>query len=117
VDLVRDFLDKPVIDRNGRELGRVDSIVLEAGPDGAPAVSAIEIGPSVLASRVLPALGRVVRALEYVFGVEVNRPVRIPLDQVLGINDHVKVDVAFGETAASVIEQRLRKWVRSIPGA
>jgi sporulation protein YlmC with PRC-barrel domain len=117
VHLVRDLLDKAVVDRNGRELGRVDSIVLEAGPGSAPTVSAIEIGPSVLAWRVLPAFGRWVRALEYAFGVAADRPVRIPLAKVLGVNEHVKVDLAFGETAASVIEQRLRRWVRSIPGA
>ena len=28
MDLVRDMLDKKVVDRNGREMGRVDSIVL-----------------------------------------------------------------------------------------
>ena len=29
MDLVRDLLDKLVVDRNGREMGRVDGIVLD----------------------------------------------------------------------------------------
>ena len=115
--LVRDLLDKAVVDRNGRELGRVDSVILEVAAGGAPVVSAIQIGPSVLAARVRPILGRCVRALEYVFDIEANRPVWIPFEQILGVHGHIKVDLAFGESAASAVEERLRRWVRVIPGA
>ena len=54
MDLVRDLLDKKVVDRNGREIGRVDSVVLENGRHGPVRVSAIEIGPAVLAYRPVP---------------------------------------------------------------
>jgi len=117
MDLIRDLLDKKVVDRNGREVGRVDSVVLHVRPGAAPRVEAIELGPEVLAGRVHPILGRWVAALELAFGVAEGRPVRIPFASVLDIHDHVKIDAAVGDTAAADIERRLRRWVASIPGS
>ena len=117
MDLIRDVLDKKVVDRNGREMGRVDTIVLEIRQGAAPLVTALETGPAVLAYRVRPIFGRWAAALEHAFDVDEGRPVRIPFGQVLDVADHVKVDLAFGETAAAAVEQRLRRWVSSIPGS
>jgi sporulation protein YlmC with PRC-barrel domain len=117
VDLVRDLLDKRVVDRNGREMGRVDSLILEAREGAPPRLAAIELGPAVLANRVHRLLGRWAAALEHGFGVDEGRPLRIPVAAVLEIQDHVKVDLAFGETSAATVEQRLRRWIRSIPGS
>jgi sporulation protein YlmC with PRC-barrel domain len=115
MDLVRDLLDKLVVDRHGRELGRVDRVVLDV--DGRSArVVAIEVGPSALAARLSPALGSLVEGIEHALALEQPRPMRIPLSDVLSIGDHVKADVAFGETPASGIERRLRRLVRAIPG-
>jgi len=115
MDLVRDLLDKKVVDRNGREMGRVDAVVLRIRDRAAPQVAALELGPAVLAYRVRPLLGRWVAALEYALHLEEGRPVRIAAAHVLDMHDHVKVDVAFGDTAAATLEQRLRRWVGSIP--
>src|SRR5215210_186998 len=117
MDLVRDMLDKKVVDRNGREVGRVDSIILRVDAAQAPSVLAIELGPAVLAARVKPLFGRWVAALEHGFAVDEGRPVRIPSKAILHVQNHVKVDLAFGETPAATIEQRLRRWVASIPGS
>jgi hypothetical protein len=116
MDLIRDVLDKRVVDRNGREMGRVDGIVLEQRPGTAPLVAAIRIGPSVLGNRIHPAIGRWVAALEYGFGIHEGRPVRLPIS-ALEIAADIKTDVAIGETAAGVVEQRLRKWIGKLPGA
>jgi sporulation protein YlmC with PRC-barrel domain len=117
MNLVRDVLDKRVVDRNGRDMGRVDAVVLDLRKNAPPRVSAIEIGPSVLASRIRPVLGRWVAALEYAFGVDEGRPLRIAFRDVIDITDFVKVDRAFGETSAATVEQRLRRWVGGIPGS
>lgn len=114
MDLVHDLLDKKVIDRNGRDMGRVDSIVLEIRDGAPPRIAGIEVGPAVLAERLHPVLGRWIAALEHGF-VDEGRPVRIPYSAILDIQDHVKVDLAFGETAAATVEQRLRRWVGSLP--
>jgi sporulation protein YlmC with PRC-barrel domain len=115
MDLVRDLLDKRVVDRHGREMGRVDRLVLECGEHSAPRVVAFQIGPDALAGRVAPWFGRLVSGVERVFKVDEGRPVRIALADVLSIEDDVKVDVAFGETAAATIERALRRWVGSLP--
>ena len=117
LDLIRDVLDKEVVDRHGREMGRVDSIVVELGPNAPPRVTAIELGPAVLAYRVRPIFGRLMSALEHALGIDAGRPLRIPFGDILSIHDHVKVDRAFGETVAAALERRLRPWVSSIPGS
>ena len=117
MDLIRDLLDKKVVDRHGREIGRVDSVVLDMRPNGPPRVVAIEVGPAILAYRVWPLLGRWVEALEHAFGVDEGRPFRIPMTRVIDVLDHVKVDFAFGETPAATVETRLRQWLGVIPGS
>ena|SRR5215218_1868433 len=117
MDLVHDFLDKPVVDRNGREMGRVDTLVLSLRLDAQPRVVAFAIGPAVAAYRVRPIFGRWAAALEHAFAVDEGRPLRLGIADILGIHEHVKVDVAFGETSAATVEKRLRRWVGSIPGS
>src|SRR3954469_20682967 len=107
MDLVRDLLDKKVVDRNGREMGRVDSIILRVDAAERPSVLALELGPALLAARVRPSVGRWMAAIEHGLGVREGRPLRIPLKDVLHVHNHVKIDMAFGETPAATIEQRL----------
>lgn len=117
IELIHDMLDKEVVDRHGREMGRVDSIVVALRPSRPPEVTAIEIGPAVLAYRVRPILGRIMSGVEHVLGIDEGRPLRIAFGDILGIHSHVKVDRAFGETVAAALEQRLRAWVGALPGS
>jgi sporulation protein YlmC with PRC-barrel domain len=117
MDLVHDVLDKKIVDRNGRETGRVDSIVLEIRQGAPPRVTALEVGPAVLAYRIRPALGRIVSGIEHAFGIDEGRPLRIPVGKILDVSDHVKVDLAAGQTSAATVEHYLRKWVGRIPGS
>lgn len=117
IDLIHDLLDKEVVDRHGRALGRADSIVIALRPNRPPEVTAIEIGPAVLAYRVRPFLGRLMSGVEHVLGIDEGRPLRIPFSDILGLQKHIKVDRAFGETVAARLEQRLRAWISAIPGS
>ena len=115
MDLVRDLLDKAIVDRNGRDMGRVDSVVLEIRA-GAPArVTAVEIGPAVLAYRIAPMLGRIIAGLEHAFGMDEDRPLRIPIGKILDITEHVKVDFTVGQTSAATVERYMRGWVSRLP--
>jgi sporulation protein YlmC with PRC-barrel domain len=116
VHLIRDLLDKAVVDRNGREMGRVDRVVLERR-NGEPRVTAIVIGASALADRLDHTLGRWVMGLLHGLGVADGQPVRIHVSQILAVTDAVKVDVAFGDTPAANLERSLRGLIRRIPGA
>jgi hypothetical protein len=117
MELVRDLLDKRISDRNHREMGRVDRVILRLRPGAPPRVIALEVGPAVLAARLHPVLGRWVAALERACGVGEGRPLRIEMGDVIHVHDHVTVDKAFGETAAATVERRLRRLMAFIPGA
>lgn len=112
--LVRDVLDKAIVDRNGRPMGRADNILLECRKGAPPRVSAIELGPSVLGARLHPRLGRWLAALEYALGIDAGRPVRIAFDRVLQITHAIKVDLTITETAAGTVEDRVRRWIGRI---
>jgi sporulation protein YlmC with PRC-barrel domain len=115
--LARDLADKRVVDRNNRDVGRVDRVVLAQPRNGMAQVIAVEIGPTPLATRVHPVLGRIARALEHVFQLEEGRPVRVPVEQIDAVDETVKLSMAAGETAALAVERRLRRIVRHFPGA
>jgi sporulation protein YlmC with PRC-barrel domain len=117
MDLVRDMLDKLVLDRNGREMGRVDGIVLAQRDGMPPRVAALEIGPSVLGERLHPTVGLWIAGLEYALGVAEGRPVRIAVGHIRSIGTEIKLDLAIGETAAGAIEQQLRRLLTDVPGS
>lgn len=117
MDIVRDVLDMSVVDRNGREMGRVDGILLEQQPGQPARLAAIVIGPAALGDRLHPAVGRFVRRIERRFGVDRDRPARIDFDDIESIDMRVRVRLAIGDTAVGVVEQRLRSWLRRLPGS
>ncbi len=117
MELIHDLLDKEVLDRNGREMGRVDGVVIEVREGAPPRVACIEIGPAVLAFRIRPTLGRWMAGLEVALGIAEGRPLRIPFSDILGIAEHVKVDRAVGETSAATVDRALRSIVSRIPGS
>jgi sporulation protein YlmC with PRC-barrel domain len=115
VDVVKDVLDKLVVDRNGREMGRVDGLVLAQREGGPPRLAELLIGPSALGYRLHPAIGRWVGAFQSALGID-GSPVRIDFDDVLQIDDGLTVDRSLSETTAAAVEQRLRAWLVKIPG-
>ena len=115
MDLVRDLLDKRLVDRNGREMGRVDGIILQLRDGAAPTVAAVEIGFAVLAYRVHPVWGRLAAALEHALGIERDRPIRIPIGRLAGVHGPITVDAAVGETGAGSVEQWLRRRISRLP--
>ena len=117
MDVVRDVLDKSVIDRNGREMGRVDGILIEQQPGQPVHLTAVLIGPAALGDRLHPALGRVVRRIEKRFGVDGDRPARVAFSDIDEIETKVRLRLAIGETAVAAVEQRLRSWVVRLPGS
>jgi len=117
VDVVRDVLDTQIVDRNGREVGRVDGILLEVRGDAPPRLAEVLIGASVLGSRVNPVLGRWVHGLEHALGIGNERPIQIDFSHVAEIGEKVKVDLTVGETHADTLERWIRTWVLRIPGS
>ena len=117
MEVVHDVLDQHVVDRNGREMGRVDGIVVDVREGAPPRLAEVLIGASVLGARVNPVLGRWVHGLEHGLGIGDQRPIRIAFSHVDTIGGKVKVDLAVGETDADTLEGRIRTWLLKIPGS
>lgn len=116
MDVVRDVLDKSVVDRNGREMGRVDAILMEHG-DGPPRITGLLIGPTALASRLHPSLGRLMHALERSVRVDRDRPTTIGVEDVDDVGRKIRLRITIGETAAAAFEQLTRRWIVKLPGS
>ena len=87
--LVRDILEKGIIDRQGREIGRADSVVLALGR-GAPRVARIEVGPAVLAERLWPT-----RRFTFDRVLDVDKQIRADVEGVLAEGE-VRLDLLIG---------------------
>src|SRR5947207_112289 len=96
MDLVRDLLDRQLVDKHGRNIGRVDGILLELRPDGAPRVAAMELGSVTLARRLHPALGRWWRTFALRWLPVPVEPVRISLSTLRDVGVDIELDVDAG---------------------
>ncbi len=115
--LVHELLDQQLVDRNGRNIGRVDGLVAEIRRGRPPRVRWIEQGTVTLARRLHPAIARAWQRLAGMVGVRLAVS-RIPLDAIRDIGVDVQLDVD-AERDGSLL--RTEKWVRAhitgrIPG-
>jgi sporulation protein YlmC with PRC-barrel domain len=118
MNLIRDCLDKQVVDRNGHNMGRVDGLVLEYEEGKQPCVAYVEVGAFTQARRLHPALGRVVRKLSRRLRICPEDPFRIPWSKMVAAGTEVIAAVEAEKTPAFAWELWLRKnVVGRIPGA
>ena len=115
MDLVRDLLDRQLLDRNGRNIGRVDGVLLTMRPHRPPEVAAVELGISTLARRVHPRLESVAARVARMLGADA---VRLPLTSFRDVGVDIELDVD-GERDARLM--RFEKWLsrvvmRRLPG-
>lgn len=117
LDLIRDVLDKQLVDSDDTKMGRVDGIVLTID-DGAPRIDHFELGFSVLARRLHP---RVEQWLQSLRRWSPRRSARqiVPWSAVHEINVHeIRLDLKAIETPAFDWERWLRRHIVSkIPGS
>ena len=118
MDLIRDVLDKQLVDRNHRPLGKVDGIVITITPNEQPVVAQITSGLPVAADRLSKRLGRLVRRLGQRFGMRRGRTLIIPWHHVQDVGITVTVNLDVDTTEALNWEVYLKeKIVRKIPGS
>jgi sporulation protein YlmC with PRC-barrel domain len=117
VDLVRDVLDKKLVDREHCEMGRVDGLVMHLGEHSQPRITHIQIGGTTLWTRVHPSLGRLAAKLAGKWGPKRIEPVKIPWSRVVTVGKDVKLDVKARETGAIDWEIWIaRHIIERIPG-
>ncbi|MBO9136492.1 hypothetical protein J5289_18390 [Rhizobium sp. B230/85] len=101
--LVRDLLDKQLLDREGNKIGQVDGLVIELRQGAQPKIDAIETGSGV----VLDRLG----------WRTANRRYRIPYTKVRDVDIAVSLDVDRTEMPVTRWQNWLRQNIlRWIPG-
>lgn len=118
MDLVRDVLDKPLVDRDGKLMGRIDGIVIKWTPGEQPRVDRLECGFVVLARRIGPRTERFVRAVRERWSICKEERFAIPFERVMELDPHaIKVDEIAEQTPNYEWELWLRKHViGKIPG-
>jgi sporulation protein YlmC with PRC-barrel domain len=108
-DLIRDVLDKQLVDPNGTKMGRVDGVVLVLRKTGPPRVAFIETGSATLARRIHPRLERWIVSFWRRVGLEPG-PLRIPWSKVRAVGFDVTVNL----DAGSVPLQRWQEWLNRV---
>jgi sporulation protein YlmC with PRC-barrel domain len=116
--LVRDVLDKELLDCEGEPMGRVDGLVMHAGKSSQPRITHIEIGGGAPWERVHPAFARLAKELARLWGPKRQEQVRIPWSHVETVGRDIKLDVEAKETGAIGWEIWLaRHVIERIPGS
>jgi hypothetical protein len=112
LDLVRDVLDRQLLDREGRPFGKVDGIVLELRSGEPPRVAALEVGAATRLGRLPRRLTRWLAPL-----TRRARATRIPKSAVLAVGKDVRVDADATRTPAWNVERWLaERIIARLPG-
>ncbi len=110
IDLGLNLLDHQLLDADGRRCGKVDDIALEGAPGGDFEVVAILCGPGVWRARA----GVIGRIAAWLGG---GGRVRVPWDEVAGVDSHVKLHKRADELGLGRGDDRLRPYIAKIPGS
>lgn len=115
--IVRDVLDKKLIDSEGCEMGRVDGIVLDFPQGKQPRLVTLEMGGEILAERVGHWLIEPVRWVARHFGPRRAGIIRIDWKHVERMGRDIHLDLRADETEALAWEHWLaEKFIGRIPG-
>lgn len=119
MDLLRDLLDKQVLDREQVKIGKVDGLVAELRQGKPPRIVAVELGSITLARRLGSRPGRWMTWLAARFGGERHaEPHRIAWNKVRDIGVDIEVDIDVHRTAIFDWQDWLRdRVIGRIPGA
>ena len=120
IDLALGFLDRHIVDKDGRPAGNVDDLELQWPREGQgpPYVSAILAGPGAMSKRLGGRLGRWIGAVHKRLNHGDAEPARIAMGIVKRVGEKVELIVGGDEVETS----KLQKWaldtvVGKIPGA
>lgn len=118
LDLVRDVLDKQMLDRRLHHMGKVDGIVLELREGMPPRVIGLEAGVTASGRRLGRRPARWMAWLARRLSPERPGAFRVPWPKVQQIDLAVHVDLDAEQSPAYVLERWLRRHlVGRIPGA
>jgi len=119
VEVMRDLLDKQLVDADETKMGRVDGIVLEIDGDKQPRIDHLELGFIVLARRLGPRAEKWFEAIRKRWSVRKSARQIVPWSKVLDVTAHeIKIDVKAMDTPAFDWERWMRdRVIDKIPGS
>ncbi|TIQ37057.1 MAG: hypothetical protein E5X48_06670 [Mesorhizobium sp.] len=119
MQLLRDILDKQVVDREQIKIGKVDGLVAELREGKPPRVIAVELGAIALTRRLGASPGRwTARLAARLRGKRQARPHRIAWSKVRDIGVDIEFDIDVRRTKILAWQNWLRTHiVGRIPGA
>jgi hypothetical protein len=119
IDAALQILDRQMIDREGRLVGKVDDLELTRQPDGRIVVTAILSGPGALGQRMPGVLSRIVLAVWRRLHPDLDpAPLRIDMTAVADLGSAVSLSLDDREHATRPLERWADQNVISkLPGA
>jgi len=115
VNLAHDVLDKQLVDCNGRNIGKVDGLILELPQGKPPRVLCIEVGAVTLANRFSRRLGKLVAKIYK--RVPEAGSYRIPWSKIRDLGVDIQVEIDSEKAPPLTFERWLSKHIiRRIPG-
>jgi hypothetical protein len=114
MNIVRDLLDKQLVDNGRFEVGKIDGIIVESGEDDALFTQFV-VGPVPALRRISPRLAERLRRFMVRRGWGEGE-MRIPAELLLERGIDVKVDISARESPALALENDLQRLIRIFPG-
>jgi hypothetical protein len=111
VNLIRDVLDKQLVDRHEQKMGKVDGLVLELRDAQPPRVAYIEIGAGTLARRLPRPVRSLWLAIARKWGLRHAEPYRVPWMSAQDIGVDIRLDLEADHTPALAWEHKLSERV------
>jgi sporulation protein YlmC with PRC-barrel domain len=113
------LLDRQLVDRDGKLVGKVDDLELEVPEDGAPYVTAILAGPGALAGRVGGRLGAWLEGTaNRLRHGDRRRPARISFGVVKAIHSAIDLSAAKADLETSLVDDWVaERIIGKLPGA
>jgi sporulation protein YlmC with PRC-barrel domain len=117
MDLIRDVLDKKLIDREDCPMGRASGLVIQFGENTQPHITHIVVGGPTLWARIHPSMGKLSAKLSRLWGPKRAEPVKIPWSRVKTVGKDIKLDVEAKDSGAIDWEIWIaRHVIERIPG-
>jgi hypothetical protein len=118
IAVVRDLLDKQLVDRDGEPLGRIDGIVMAYTADAPPRIRYLEIGAQTLARRLPRPFRGVLASLARRLTPRGTQPYRIDVARIIQLGRRIKIDIDGTRSAACETERWIRDHIIArIPGS
>jgi len=111
LDLLRDVLDRTIVDADGTPCGMVDDLLLEGAPGQPLKVTALLVGPGPLLRRLPRVLERAATVL---FG---KRYARVPGSEIESIGATINLRSPAAKLGLGRWDRRVGRWLSRLPGS